>query len=474
MENNLLLAISARSHVSYYLGFMLILFASIAHCQEPGDVLWSHSLGSSLHALTQTSNGDMYVVGWVNAPDQSSLVAKTSAQGAVDWSWTSTPDWVWGDSFNDVYAKPEGGCLVSGTSESSYYSSRSWIASFSDTGSLEWSNKFTVGVYSGSQALAVQETGNIFLVGQAQQETSFSEGVMVELTPTGSVIQEYWLGTQLNNATDICFSPEANPVLAGSYGSQAKIVKLDSNGSFLWSFTYQDTLRSSIFNSIVGCADGGYVAAGDVHESSSQKEILLVRLDSTGDSLWTRKYSFGQYNLGRNIVCTSNGYLLSGVGDHMMLTMRLDSLGEIGWMQNSSGGSIQQSIIQSDSTCISVGQGYSPGEYFGGILHALRYDYSTFIVSSENNAPSSTALQPTYPNPFNSVTRIPITLLSPENTRLSMYDILGREVCNLVNGQLPAGTTTIPLEASGFPSGIYILRLERQNSCESRKLILVK
>ncbi|MGB2868835.1 MAG: T9SS type A sorting domain-containing protein [Bacteroidota bacterium] len=64
-----------------------------------------------------------------------------------------------------------------------------------------------------------------------------------------------------------------------------------------------------------------------------------------------------------------------------------------------------------------------------------------------------------YPNPFNPVTTIQYQLPVNGNVSLKVYDILGQEVANLVNGQKEPGIYAVQWDASRLPSGTYLLHL---------------
>ena len=79
-----------------------------------------------------------------------------------------------------------------------------------------------------------------------------------------------------------------------------------------------------------------------------------------------------------------------------------------------------------------------------------------------------------YPNPFNPVTTIRFDLPENADVRLAIYDVLGREVAELVSGQLVSGTHEIEWDASGVSSGIYLCQLTTNNSLFTNKMILIK
>jgi pectate lyase len=82
-----------------------------------------------------------------------------------------------------------------------------------------------------------------------------------------------------------------------------------------------------------------------------------------------------------------------------------------------------------------------------------------------------------YPNPFNPMTTIQYDIPDGGTQRvvsLRVYDLLGREVAVLVNGQKTAGPYQVTWDASAFPSGVYFYRLQAGDCVQSKKLILLK
>lgn len=84
------------------------------------------------------------------------------------------------------------------------------------------------------------------------------------------------------------------------------------------------------------------------------------------------------------------------------------------------------------------------------------------------------ALEQNYPNPFNPATKISYTLKNAGNVRLTVYDMLGKEVKQLVVGYQNAGTHTVDFNAANLTSGVYLYRLQNGNEFLTKKMILVK
>jgi mannose/cellobiose epimerase-like protein (N-acyl-D-glucosamine 2-epimerase family) len=85
---------------------------------------------------------------------------------------------------------------------------------------------------------------------------------------------------------------------------------------------------------------------------------------------------------------------------------------------------------------------------------------ATEPVAAEPPAgPAAFTLEAAAPNPFAGRTRLAYTLDRPMPVRLSVLDLLGREVAVLADGAQPAGRHVATWEAAGLPSGVYLVRL---------------
>ena len=88
--------------------------------------------------------------------------------------------------------------------------------------------------------------------------------------------------------------------------------------------------------------------------------------------------------------------------------------------------------------------------------------------------PRSYQLCQNYPNPFNPATTITYELPKSSNVRLSIYDILGREVAVLANERTEAGVHDVRFDAAGLASGVYFYRLSAGDFVQTRRLLLVR
>ncbi|MBM4158111.1 MAG: T9SS type A sorting domain-containing protein [Ignavibacteria bacterium] len=107
--------------------------------------------------------------------------------------------------------------------------------------------------------------------------------------------------------------------------------------------------------------------------------------------------------------------------------------------------------------------------------NTARTKYQTVGVTNiSENVPSVYTLSQNYPNPFNPATTIKFGIPKNDFVNIRVYDILGREVAELVNEQLNAGFYEVNFNAAKLASGMYFYRIETRNFIDVKKMMLIK
>ena len=103
-------------------------------------------------------------------------------------------------------------------------------------------------------------------------------------------------------------------------------------------------------------------------------------------------------------------------------------------------------------------------------------NFEYFNLSNEVNVgiPADYKLSQNYPNPFNPTTKIDYQLPKDGQVSISLYDISGKEIMQLVNDNKPAGYYSVTLNASSLSSGIYFYSISSNGFVNTKKLMLVK
>jgi len=94
--------------------------------------------------------------------------------------------------------------------------------------------------------------------------------------------------------------------------------------------------------------------------------------------------------------------------------------------------------------------------------------------TTSSQLPTEFNLSQNYPNPFNPTTTIKYGLPVDAHVTLKVYDVLGREVQTLVNGNVPAGVHTVRFDATDLSSGVYLYRLTAGEYTSVKKLVVMK
>ncbi|HMN18165.1 MAG TPA: T9SS type A sorting domain-containing protein [Ignavibacteriaceae bacterium] len=98
----------------------------------------------------------------------------------------------------------------------------------------------------------------------------------------------------------------------------------------------------------------------------------------------------------------------------------------------------------------------------------------TSVWESQLQIPENFILFQNYPNPFNPVTTIKYDLPVKSNVSLTVYDIIGRKIKELVNTKQAAGKYELRFDASNLASGVYIYKLQAADFMSSKKMLLLK
>ena len=95
-------------------------------------------------------------------------------------------------------------------------------------------------------------------------------------------------------------------------------------------------------------------------------------------------------------------------------------------------------------------------------------------VPTSPGLPEGFVLQQNFPNPFNPSTIIKFSIPTESFTTLKVYDVLGNEIEELVNEQLPAGNYKFNFIADNLPSGIYFYKIQAGEFVETKKMVLLR
>jgi hypothetical protein len=110
---------------------------------------------------------------------------------------------------------------------------------------------------------------------------------------------------------------------------------------------------------------------------------------------------------------------------------------------------------------------FSPHEFFDT-------GEQTSDVEKLNGFPSEFSLAQNYPNPFNPITTIEFAVPFNSDVNIILYDVLGKEVGEILNGNYNQGYYKVDFNAIGLTSGIYFYRLQARGFISTKKITVLK
>ena len=216
-----------------------------------------------------------------------------------------------------------------------------------------------------SSLLSVQQTSDSGYVACGGIGQYYEDAYILKLNKSGDTIWTRSYGYSYRDwASDIQITSDGGYIVAGRknyhidmehgnmYGD-IWILKLNTNGDTIWTKTYGGKYNDYA-NSIKQTSDGGYIVAGTKNYMyiNSSRDIWILKLDQHGDTLWTKTIHNWPESEASSIIQTSNGDFVftGGVG-----VCKLSNSGDSIWYKNLNSFTGKDVIQTSDGNFIAVG-----------------------------------------------------------------------------------------------------------------------
>jgi hypothetical protein len=292
-----------------------------------GDTLWTKTCGGTADetgfSVCQTSDGGYIVAGSTYSYDAGAdhvYLIKTNADG--DTLWTKAYGGIRGRS---VCQTTDGGYIVTGikwSSSADRYDA--FLVKTDSVGDTLWTK--TYGGTDDEEGFSVCQTSDGGYIVTGHTKSFGAGGSDVYLVKTDSVGDTLWTktygGTEDEHGRSVCQTSDGGYIVSGntnSFGAwlwDAYLVKTNANGDTLWTKTYGVIGGPSrdLGYSVCQTSDNGYIVTGStMNWSIVGADVWLLKIDSNGDSLWTRTYGGTDADGGFSVCQTSDGgYIVAG------------------------------------------------------------------------------------------------------------------------------------------------------------------
>ncbi len=479
---------------------------TIKYNPDTGDTLWVNryngvsNLEDKVSAITCDNNA-VYVTGWSFIPSRDIVTIKyDAATGNRLWVKTYNGTGNGGDYGFAIAVDPSGNVYVTGRSDvGSGQGQKFTTLKYDAAGNMVsgWPSIYTGPLsttFDQAQAIKLDPSGNAYITGKSGL-AGFEDFLTLKIGASGTVA---WVkkfnGTSNNedNAVALVLDNSFSNVFVAGYGfrfggvQDYEVLKYNaSTGDSVAAATYNgpqgstDQLTTMTIDNannvfVTGFSSGVSTAYdyATIKYNSSLQQQWVQRTTNSGNDL---PFYIAVDNASGNLYVTGSS---QGTGTgYDYLTISYNNAGTLNWEKRENGSASSNDyasgIAVQDSDRIYV-TGSANFSGTGIAFYTLRYSKISAINPVSGIIPSSFQLRQNYPNPFNPSTSIRFDIPNSSSVRVSVYDVMGREIENLVNEQLKAGEYMVKWDAARFASGIYFYSIAADGYQTTKKMILMK
>ncbi len=357
---------------------------------------WARSYGlennDSAYIVSHTSDDGYIVAGYVNSTDDMSnenghmVIMKLNSDGTVAWDKIYEGD---GEESAHYIEEVETGYIVSGTTTSfgSAYTDI-WILKLAHDGSVEWETRY--GGQKGENGYKILPTADGgYIIGGDTLSYGAGNGDLwlIKINSTGSIEwQKVYGGSSYDYFENLITTSDGGYLLMGitqSFGAGGYdiwLLKIDSSGNITWQKTYGSS-EYDYGKAIIETSDG-YIVLGHT-KANGNFDFWVLKIDKDGSVLWQKTYGGSGAEISYDMTATGDGYILMGfttswgVGSYDVWLVAINYTGTIEW-QRAYGG-------PQEDICFSLDTISSNGIVVGGETSSFGAGYNDIWVLKTNS-----------------------------------------------------------------------------------------
>ena len=400
------------------------------------------------------------------------------------------------DEASSIAIDPLGNVYITGWTKSSFSSTfiyttikynsggdQLWVADYNGPGN---GNDF-------ARSIAVDNMGNVYVTGESMGLNNKNEYATIKYDTNGN---EIWVkrysGPESENSMAYCMALDdaANVYVTGSSYIYYATIKYNSDGNELWAQRYGAEISYDKANAIAVDEIGNVYVTGQSFGVDSEFDYATIKYNSDGTEQWASIYNGPGQGMDqassicvdeeRNVYVTGWSDAVVGVeGNLDFATIKYNPDGQEVWVMRyngtGDGPDYQTAGIVLDGGNNVFVTGSSMGDFLNQNFATIKYSQSPSHIKEINSeVPNAYSLFQNYPNPLNPSTKIEYSIPEHSLVQLSVYDVLGNEVFEIINEEQVAGTYRVDLNGAELPSGVYFYKLQAGSFVETKKMILLK
>lgn len=428
--------------------------AVILKYSKQGNLLWARSFSVTTNAVVDKgvaiavdNRDDIYVTGYTTGTDGNTDIFTMKIDRSGDILWTAIED---GSSNlnaegTSIAIDKDRNVLVCGFITASGTNTDIAVIKYSRNGVQRWMKTVDGGAGQEDKAwgIVVDESDNAYITGYITNSDGNTDTYTARISTSGNIVWSKTYngnGNENDKAWGIVVDEDKDVFITGETENAVGnvnylTIKYDRQGTSEWVKVYNGTGDDEDVATAISLFRNNIVITGRSFGTENNFDYATVRYKkNNGNQLEVNRYSMNEYtnDLATDVSTKGGTVVVTGYSELIM--------------DNAAGSSYISTV--------------SPGW--------------TSDLESISEIPAGYSLHQNFPNPFNPVTSIQFDLAAVSIVKLTVFDVLGKEVSVLINQQLDAGNHKITFNAEKLASGIYFYKLEAGSFNDIKKMTLVK
>ena len=476
-----------------------------------GSVMWQTYFNGFESILDECKNayldpaGNSYITGFTGDTNSVLKVVtiKIAPDGNILWHKIFLPP-AYNQGFGlSITADNFGNIYTCGSVRRANGTNSIVILKYSTAGDLLGNTFFNINTTSNETPVSVccDIRGNIYVLASSNAVGGVNDLLLLKYDPAFNLKwQNTFSGSAFGNDIPVkmILSPDNRLVVAAAVynapgGLDYAAYRFDTSSALIMQYFYNGTGNNQDIPYDITCDSANNIfITGSSRNSDTlgSEDIFTMKIDPTSQLLWQKRYNGTGRGIdyGTAITVDNRGNVFVGGSTdkhdyHLQYALlKYNTFGDLEWLTEYSRIENSEDFVY---TAIADNRGsvYITGISFDSLsdydIATIKYSEPIGIEPISNEVPQDFMLYQNYPNPFNPSTKInfdvkPKSRSEKAKINLSVYDVTGKKVIELVNSTLSAGMYSVDFNGSDLPSGVYFCRLEYDGSFKSIKIILLK
>lgn len=281
-----------------------------------GGTLWTATYDGTVagndrpQALTYDGNGNVYVTGQSDVDptaitNYDYVTIKYSSTGTQLWTINYNGSGNNNDVPSDIAVDANGNVYVTGKADNdaSINTNNDYATiKYNSSGAQQWVKIYngSTNLSDGTNAIAVDGSGNCFVTGESKENTSQKDGTTIKYNSAG--VQQWikksnGIGDNSDSGSAITVDASGNVYVAGyTFGNGTDrdicVMKINSIGDTLWVKKYDGNAgKTDQANAIAVDASGNVYITGYAKNTLTGNDYITIKYNSVGDTVWTKNYN---------------------------------------------------------------------------------------------------------------------------------------------------------------------------------------